>query len=218
MIALFYPIAALTLLGLVLGFVLGVAARWLRVEADPLAEQIETLLPGSQCGQCGFPGCGPAAAAVADGSAPVTLCPPGGRALAQALAELTGVTVDLSAVTDKPLRLAAVDETLCIGCTRCRKICPTDAIVGGPKQIHGVIRDACTGCEACAEVCPTESMRMFDVEPTTPLPWRCASATRCPRTYREKPTPYCVLISSDNWCGLRPTARASIARLRSSLR
>ena len=90
-------IASLTALGLTLGWLLGLAARYLKVDGNPVVEEVEALLPGSQCGQCGFPGCTPAAQAVADGKAPVTLCPPGGRALAEELAGLLVLSVDLSA-------------------------------------------------------------------------------------------------------------------------
>jgi electron transport complex protein RnfB len=157
---------SLTTLGLVLGALLGLAARIFRVEGNPLQEDIEAMLPGSQCGQCGFPGCTPAAAAVAAGNAPVTLCPPGGRSLAQALAGKLGITADLSAMKDKPPSYAHIRENLCIGCTKCFKRCPTDAIMGGPKQIHAVFRDACTGCEKCYDVCPTQCIDMRPVQPT----------------------------------------------------
>ncbi|MDY6942231.1 MAG: RnfABCDGE type electron transport complex subunit B [Pseudomonadota bacterium] len=160
------PLLSLMALGIVLGGILGVAGRFFKVEANPLETEIEAMLPGSQCGQCGYPGCGPAAAAVAEGSAPVTLCPPGGRSLAEALAAKLGVSVDLSDMEDKPPSYAHIRESLCIGCTKCFKRCPTDAIVGGPKQIHAVFRDACTGCEQCFEVCPTECIEMRPVEPT----------------------------------------------------
>ncbi len=157
---------SLMTLGLFLGGLLGLAARFLRVEGNPLEVEIEAMFPGSQCGQCGFPGCTPAAAAVVSGAAPVTLCPPGGRSLAEALADKLGVSADLSAMEDKPPRFAHVREGLCIGCTKCFKRCPTDAIIGGPKQIHAVFRDACTGCEKCYDVCPTECIEMRPVEPT----------------------------------------------------
>ena len=153
-------IFSLTALGLGLGALLGVAARYLKVEESPLTGQIEEMLPGSQCGQCGYPGCAPAAAALANGEAKVTLCPPGGRALAEELATLLGVSVDLSGVTDKPPLVAHVHERLCIGCTKCLKRCPTDAIIGANDQIHAVFEDACTGCEQCWEVCPTECIEM----------------------------------------------------------
>ncbi len=159
-------IASLTVLGLTLGWLLGLAARYLKVEGNPLVEKTEALLPGSQCGQCGFPGCGPAAEAVVNGEAPVTLCPPGGRALPQELAGLLGVTVNLAGVEDKVPVVAHVHENLCVGCTKCFKRCPTDAIIGGPKMIHAVFPDACTGCEKCFDVCPTECIEMRPVAVT----------------------------------------------------
>ena len=157
---------SLTTLGLLLGGLLGLAARYFKVEGNPLEAEVEAMFPGSQCGQCGFPGCTPAAAAEVSVSAPVTLCPPGGRTLAQALADKLGVSADLSAMEDKVPSYAYVRESLCIGCTKCFKRCPTDAIIGGPKQIHGVFRDACTGCEKCFDVCPTECIEMRPVKPT----------------------------------------------------
>lgn len=159
-------ILSLTTLGLFLGTALGVAGRYLKVEGNPLADEIEAMLPGSQCGQCGFPGCTPAASALAEGSAPITLCPPGGKSLAEQLADKLGVEADLSGIDDKTPQFATINETLCIGCTKCYKRCPTDAILGGPKQIHAVISDACTGCEKCVEVCPTECVSMKPVTVT----------------------------------------------------
>jgi electron transport complex protein RnfB len=159
-------IATLTALGLTLGWLLGLAARHLSVEGNSLAEKVEALLPGSQCGQCGLPGCGPAAQAVAERRAPLTLCPPGGRALAEELAGLLGVAVDLSGVEDKAPVVAYIHENLCVGCTKCFKRCPTDAILGGPKMLHAVFPDACTGCEKCYEACPTECIEMRPLEAT----------------------------------------------------
>jgi len=156
----------ITIMGLIMGALLGLAAKYLAVEGNPLQAEIEQLLPGSQCGQCGFPGCSPAAEAVANGQAPVTLCPPGGKALAEALAQKMGVSVDLSGVKEKAPVVAFIHENLCIGCTKCFKRCPTDAIVGGSKQIHVVFGDACTGCEKCFEVCPTECIEMRVIAPT----------------------------------------------------
>jgi electron transport complex protein RnfB len=159
-------IAAMTLLGLSLGFILGYAARFLKVETNPIVEEIEIMLPGTQCGQCGYPGCAPAAAAIAHGEAPVTVCPPGGRALAEELATKLNLTIDLSEVADATPMLARVNEDICIGCARCLKVCPTDAIIGATRQIHTVIKDACTGCNQCVKVCPTESLQMYPIEET----------------------------------------------------
>ena len=91
-------IVSLTLLGLFLGLLLGIAGKYLKVESSPIVDELESLLPGSQCGQCGFPGCRPAAEALVNGLAPATLCPPGGSALAEQIAALLAIDLDLSAV------------------------------------------------------------------------------------------------------------------------
>ena len=153
-------IASFATLGLVLGWILAVAAKFLKVESNPVVQEIEALLPGSQCGQCGYPGCKPAAEALAKGEALVTLCPPGGSALVEQFAALLGVTVDLSGFEEPDVLIAKVSEATCTGCTRCFKVCPTDAIVGAPKQIHTVVADACIGCRNCVAVCPTECLQM----------------------------------------------------------
>lgn len=163
-------IITISLLGFLLGTLLGTAARFLNVEGNPLQQEIEEMLPGSQCGQCGFPGCGPAAEALANDQALVTLCPPGGKTLALALADKLGVGADLSSLEEKAPMFAQVNEQLCIGCMKCFKRCPTDAILGGPKQIHAVLTEACTGCEKCVDICPTECISMRPV-PVTVQDW-----------------------------------------------
>jgi len=163
-------VGSLTVMGLALGGLLGAASRYLAVEENPIEAELQAMLPGSQCGQCGYVGCAQAAAALARGEAAVTLCPPGGKSVAEALALKLGVTVDLSAVEDKGPQLARVTEEICIGCCRCLKACPTDAIVGAAKQIHNVIQDACTGCGACVDRCPTEAMNLVPM-PVTLQHW-----------------------------------------------
>jgi electron transport complex protein RnfB len=163
-------VASLTLLGLALGLGLGVAARKLKVEGNPLATEIEAMMPGSQCGQCGYPGCAGAAQALADGGAPVSLCPPGGRDLALALAAKLGIEADLSGMKEAAPSIAEVREELCIGCTRCFKVCPTDAILGAAKHVHSVFREACTACGKCVDTCPTEAILMRPV-PVTLQTW-----------------------------------------------
>jgi electron transport complex protein RnfB len=159
-------IISLTALGVSLGLILGLAARYFKVEGNPLVAELEALLPGSQCGQCGYPGCSGAAQALADGSAPLTLCPPGGRAVVVTLAAKLGVEADLSGVEDAAPSIADVREELCIGCTRCYKVCPTDAILGAAKHIHAVFKEACTACGSCVDVCPTEAILLRPVAPT----------------------------------------------------
>ena len=142
-------------LGAALGGGLGLSARFLRVEGNPVAAEIEALMPGTNCGQCGFPGCAAAAEAMAEGNVPANLCPPGGRALATAIADKLGLELDVANIEDRTPVIAFVLEDLCIGCTKCLKRCPTDAIVGASRQMHDVVDDACTGCEKCVEICPT---------------------------------------------------------------
>lgn len=163
-------VLSLTLLGMMFGFGLGFAAKRFAVEGDPLIDELTAMMPGSNCGQCGFPGCSAAAAAIAGGAAAATCCPPGGKGLAATLAAKLGITLDLSGVADEGPKIAAVREEICIGCCRCIKVCPTDAIVGAPKQIHNVIREACTGCGNCVERCPTEAVSMQPV-PVTLQHW-----------------------------------------------
>lgn len=163
-------IVSITLLGIALGFALGFAARKFAVETDANVAAIEALMPGTNCGQCGYPGCAGAAAAIAAGEATVTVCPPGGKALATALAARLGIEADLSGVNDEGPKIATIAEEICIGCCRCIKECPTDAIVGAAKQIHAVMREACTGCAACVDRCPTEAVKMEPV-PVTLQHW-----------------------------------------------
>ncbi|SIO53782.1 electron transport complex protein RnfB [Rhodovulum sp. ES.010] len=155
-------IVSMTALGLGLGLTLGLAARKFHVEMPPIVDEIEALLPGTNCGQCGYPGCSAGAEALAAGTAPLTLCPPGGRELALALGDILGPDsgggADPRAMAAAEPMVAFVFEDHCTGCTKCFKRCPTDAIVGASKQIHTVITDACIGCDACIEVCPTEAI------------------------------------------------------------
>jgi len=163
-------VVSLTVMGIVLGGLLGAAARFLAVEENPLEEELKAMLPGSQCGQCGFVGCGQYAAALAKGEASVTLCAPGGKAVIEALAKKLGVTADLSEHEEKGPEYAFIVENLCIGCTRCIRECSTDAILGANKLMHTIIIDACHGCGKCAKACPTDAIIMIPV-PVTLANW-----------------------------------------------
>ncbi|MBN9887926.1 RnfABCDGE type electron transport complex subunit B [Salipiger abyssi] len=166
--------ASMSALGLGLGLLLGAAARKFHVETPPVVDEMESVLPGTNCGQCGYPGCRGAAEAIAEGSAPVTLCPPGGRDVALQLAEIVGVSCsggpEISGIAETEPQVAFIFEDHCTGCTKCFKRCPTDAIVGAAKQIHTVIWDACTGCDACVQVCPTEAI-VLRTRPRTLQSW-----------------------------------------------
>lgn len=118
-------------------------------------QAIDALLPQTQCGKCGHPGCKPYAEGIAKGEA-INKCPPGGDATIQALAQLLDVPelpLELPAV---PPQIALIREAECIGCTKCIQACPVDAIVGAAKLMHTVISAECTGCELCVAPCPVD--------------------------------------------------------------
>jgi len=157
-------IASLALLAAVAGLVLGYASIRFRVQGDPIADQVDALLPQTQCGQCGYPGCRPYAEAIAAGKAEINLCAPGGAATALALADLLGRDpVSVEALVPKLPSRAAIDEEECIGCTLCIQACPVDAIVGAAKHMHQVIASECTGCELCVKPCPVECIHMVPI-------------------------------------------------------
>ena len=153
-------IAIMALGAVVLGALLGYASIKFRVEGDPLVEKIEAILPQTQCGQCGYPGCRPYAEAINKGEADINLCPPGGMEGVQRLADLLGREVKPLDAEEKPKAVAFIDEQTCIGCTLCIQACPVDAIIGAAKQMHTIVADLCTGCELCVPPCPVECISM----------------------------------------------------------
>ncbi len=131
----------------------------------PLAEQIDALLPQTQCTQCGFSGCLPYAEAIARGEANINRCPPGGDEGIARLSQLTGqpiVPLDAECGPHLPPRVALIDETTCIGCAKCLKACPTDAIIGANKFMHTVVAEYCTGCQLCLPPCPVDCIDMIE--------------------------------------------------------
>jgi electron transport complex protein RnfB len=126
-------------------------------------EQINALLPQTQCGQCGFKGCRPYAQALAEGRADINQCPPGGDEGIMGLAQLLGVPpkpLNPEFGSHKPKQVAFVIEQDCIGCVKCIAACPVDAIVGAAKFMHTVIAAECTGCELCVAPCPVDCIVM----------------------------------------------------------
>lgn len=133
-----------------------------------LADQLEDLLPQTQCTKCGYPACRPYAEAMADGSASHNQCPPGGIEGVARLAHVLGKKViPINPVNgiERPRPVAFIDEALCIGCTLCIQACPVDAIVGAAKQMHTIVSDLCTGCDLCVAPCPVDCIAMIEVTP-----------------------------------------------------
>jgi electron transport complex protein RnfB len=143
-------------------------ATLLSPAAADLADRIDAVLPQTQCTKCGFTGCRPYAEAIATARAEINQCPPGG---AVGIAKLSLITarpvqpLNPENGVEAPLRRAAIDEALCIGCTLCIQACPVDAIVGAPKRMHTVLAALCTGCDLCIPPCPMDCIAMIEVEP-----------------------------------------------------
>lgn len=133
---------------------------------NDLARRIDEALPQTQCRRCGYPDCASYAQAVADGTAAINQCPPGGAEGIDRLAALTGLPalpLNTTHGIEGPVTVAVIDEDWCIGCTLCIKACPTDAIVGANKRMHTVIEPYCTGCELCIPVCPVDCISLDNV-------------------------------------------------------
>jgi electron transport complex protein RnfB len=156
-------IISITLLSCIFGLGLGWASGKFRADSDSVTDQINAILPQTQCGQCSYPGCRPYAEAIAAGEAGINQCPPGGEAGIRALADLLGIEalpLNPENGAEKPKTVAVIDESICIGCTLCILACPVDAIVGSAKLMHTVIEAECTGCDLCLAPCPVDCIKM----------------------------------------------------------
>lgn len=155
-------ILTFAILGAFFGALLGYSALRFKVKADPVVEELDALLPQTQCGQCGYPGCKPYAQAISEGEA-INKCPPGGEATMIKLAERMNIEPAALEGEVKPKLIAFIREDQCIGCTKCIQACPVDAILGATRQMHTVISDECTGCELCVAPCPTDCIDMIPI-------------------------------------------------------
>jgi electron transport complex protein RnfB len=157
-------------------------------------QQIDALLPQTQCTKCGFNGCLPYAQAISEGTA-INRCPPGGDATITQLAQLLNQTVvplDKSRGEAKAV-VAFIREAECIGCTKCIQACPVDAIVGATQLMHTVITNDCTGCELCIAPCPVDCIDLLPVTATYAAPkpeqLRARHQQREQRLQQQKSTP-----------------------------
>jgi electron transport complex protein RnfB len=162
-------IAVLAALAAIIAAALLISSAQLPQSDATPAQQINALLPQSQCAQCGFPGCRPYAEAIVRGDADIDQCAPGGDALVTALAKLLGrntKSVNPAYGVPGPLLVARINEEACIGCAICLAACPVDAIVGAARYTHTILRDECTGCELCIEPCPVDCIVIERLLPT----------------------------------------------------
>lgn len=148
-------------IALIAGLALGIASSKLQSDNKDLVEQVNALLPQTQCAQCGYVGCRPYAAAIVAGEAEINLCPPGGEQTVKRLATMLGKEIiPLAQAAPVVVAVAVIDESRCIGCFHCRNACPVDAILGAPQLMHTVIAAECTGCELCVAPCPVDCISM----------------------------------------------------------
>lgn len=155
---------------------------------ESLADAIDALLPQTQCGRCGYDACRPYAQALAGGECDLNRCPPGGEALIGALAALLGRparALDAACGPAPPPQRAWIDPDACIGCTKCIRACPVDAIVGAGKRLHGVIADECNGCGLCVAPCPVDCIHLLP-QPAPGAAERAARAAVNRRRHRAR--------------------------------
>lgn len=186
-----YPVTVLGGLGLLFGVSLSLASRAFSIEVDPKVEEIRKVLPGANCGACGFPGCDGLASAIAEGKAPVNACSVGGVPVAENIADIMGVNAvetirevatvlcqgDCHNAKDKYIYNGIQDCRAknilaggskycsygCLGCGTCKDVCQYDAI----KIIDGVAiidKEKCVACKACIGICPKGIIELVPYE------------------------------------------------------
>lgn len=161
-------IAVLGGLAVLIGAAIWLADTRLPQQPESPADRVNELLPQTQCGQCGYPGCRPYADAIIVGDADINQCAPGGERTVTALANLLGRAagpVNPAYGSPGPAHVAIINESACIGCTLCIAACPVDAIVGAAQHTHTVVREECTGCELCIAPCPVDCIALRPRQP-----------------------------------------------------
>ena len=173
LISLLFSLIAIVAVASLFGALLGWTAIRFKLDGDPMVDRIEEILPQTQCGQCGHPGCRPYAEAIAKGEE-INKCPPGGEAGIKALADLLGrevIPLNAELEEKETKTVVFIREMDCIGCTKCIQACPVDAIVGSAKMMHTIITEDCTGCDLCIPPCPVDCIEIHPIV-TPPRHWQ----------------------------------------------
>jgi len=186
-------VGVLGVLALAFGALLAVAHRFFHVRVDPRQAKIEQVLPGANCGSCGYGGCAAYAEAVANGEAPPDQCAPGGPECARRIADVMGIQISdfvskvavvkcqgscqhmrdrFRYIGEQDCRAAAATQYGqaacpygCLGLGTCVRACPFDAMVMDPEtRLPRVLEERCTGCGTCAEVCPKNIIEILPAD------------------------------------------------------
>jgi Na+-translocating ferredoxin:NAD+ oxidoreductase subunit B len=153
--------------------------------------ELLAALPQTQCTRCGYADCAAYAKAIAQGTADINQCPPGGAEGVRRLAAISRQPykpLNPEHGLVGPRHTAVIDEAWCIGCTLCIKACPTDAIIGVNKFMHTVIDAHCTGCELCIPACPIDCIQLVNVsaDQTGWQAWTLHQASSARRRYEAR--------------------------------
>lgn len=156
---------------LILGIILSLLARDKGGEDEnSLEKRLERALPQVQCAQCGYVGCKEYARAMAAGEVGCNKCTPGGPDTINDLAEILGIDPPEDNEGDDmlfvPRTVAFVHSSACTGCTKCKRVCPVDAISGAARQAHLVDPEECIGCNDCVKICPENCIELIRLDPT----------------------------------------------------
>lgn len=184
------PVAILGGLALLFGTVLGVAHHLLKVEEDPRLESVEEMLPGTNCGACGAPGCAAFAGELVSGARQPSGCTVASPDAVGLIADLLGVDpgqatkrvarLECAGGAAQAVRIAAYDglQTCaaadlvgsggkscswgCLGLSDCEVSCGFDAIRMNRNLLPVVDPDKCTACGDCVDACPRD---LFVIRP-----------------------------------------------------
>jgi Na+-translocating ferredoxin:NAD+ oxidoreductase RNF subunit RnfB len=211
-----FAVISVTAIGAICGIILTVASKLMYVKVNELAANLQEILPGANCGACGYPGCSGYAQSLADGQAKPNLCTPGGSAVLAKISEILGVeTTGLeqkiavvncggdsnaqkkkmeykgikSCTAAKPLFGGEMSCAFgCIGYGDCQNACPGNAICIN-EGLARVIAKLCTGCGLCVKTCPNKLISLENIK--TPVIVACKNIEKGAVT-RKKCSSGCI--------------------------